>query len=305
MELRRLAPAKVNLFLHVGPLRPDGYHPVCSLATFADVGDVVRLSPARRSWFTIEGPFAETLAGESDNLVTRARDLALAAHPGAPPYHLTLEKRLPIAAGLGGGSSDAATTLRLIGAALRIEGGEAFRAIARRLGADALMCLDAEAVLAQGRGDDLTQPPPFPDLPAVLVNPLKPSPTGAVYRAYDDAGAPGDAVLPPWPAAMSSVEAVTAFLSNCRNDLEAPAISLQPAIAEVLAALRQRPETLIARMSGSGATCFAICASEAERDAMATRLSREHADWWVRPCRLAGSDPRAAPPRSREEERKG
>src|SRR5580704_4610468 len=99
MELRRLAPAKVNLFLHVGPLGADGYHPVCSLATFADVGDVVRLSSAPVMGFGIEGRFAETLAAESDNLVTRARDLALAGHPAAPPFHLTLEKRLPIAAG--------------------------------------------------------------------------------------------------------------------------------------------------------------------------------------------------------------
>ncbi len=291
IPLRRLAPAKVNLFLHVGPLRADGYHPVCSLATFADVGDVVRLDPAEAMAFEVEGPFGGALADEADNLVTRARDLALAEHPGAPPFRLTLEKRLPIAAGLGGGSSDAAATLRLIGEALGVGDTQAFEAIARRLGADALMCLEARPVLAEGRGDDLAASPAFPDLPAVLVNPLQPSPTGAVYRGYDDAGAPGDADAPAWPADLPSIEAVAAFLAGCRNDLEAPAIALQPAIAEVLAALRGRPQTLLARMSGSGATCFAICAGPAERDALAAAMAAAHPDWWVQPCVLAGSAP--------------
>jgi 4-diphosphocytidyl-2-C-methyl-D-erythritol kinase len=293
IALQRLAPAKVNLFLHVGPLRADGYHPVCSLATFADVGDVVRLSSADAMAFSVEGAFAGALAGEPDNLVTRARDLALAAYPAAAPFRLTLEKRLPIAAGLGGGSSDAAATLRLIGEALRIEETESFAAIARQLGADALMCLEAQPVLAEGRGDDLSAPPAFPHLPAVLVNPLQPSPTGAVYRGYDEAGAPGNAEAPAWPADLGGIEAVAAFLAGCRNDLEAPAIALQPAIAEVLDALRGRPPTLLARMSGSGASCFAICAGSAERDDLAAAMAAAHPGWWVQPCVLAGSAPQA------------
>jgi len=290
MELRRLAPAKVNLFLHVGPLRADGYHPVCSLATFADVGDVVRLSPAPKMRFAIEGAFAELLAGETDNLVTQARDLLLSGRAAAP-FLLTLEKRLPIAAGLGGGSSDAAAALRLIAEALNLEDSGTLEAIARQLGADALMCLEAQPVLAQGRGDDLSPPPPFPDLPAVLVNPLKPSPTGAVYRAYDAAGAPGDADPPVWPEVLPNAEAVAAFLARCRNDLEAPAIGLQPAISEVLNLLLAQPETQLARMSGSGATCFALCADDAARDSLAATVSAARPDWWVRPCTLAGSVP--------------
>ena len=223
--------------------------------------------------------------------MTRARDLALAVHPGAPPFRLTLEKRLPIAAGLGGGSSDAAATLRLIGEALGVGDGLAFEAIARELGADALMCLEARPVLAEGRGDDLSAPLAFPDLPAVLVNPLKPSPTGAVYRGYDEAGAPGAADAPAWPTDLPTVDAVAAFLAGCRNDLEAPAIALQPAIAAVLAALRGHPQTLLARMSGSGATCFAICSGLGERDALAAAIAAAHPGWWVQPCLLAGSPP--------------
>jgi 4-diphosphocytidyl-2-C-methyl-D-erythritol kinase len=290
MRAERLAPAKVNLFLHVGPPRADGYHPLCSLAAFADVGDAVRLEPSEAMSFAIEGRFGTELADESGNLVVRARDLALAGRTHAAPFRIVLDKRLPIAAGLGGGSSDAAATLWLVQDALG-EGQDLPKllALAGELGADGPMCVEAKPVIATGRGDVLSPPPPFPDLPAVLVNPLRPSPTGAVYRGYDATGAPGGDDAPVWPARVGSVRDMAAFLAVCRNDLEAPAIDLQPAIAEVLAALRARPETLIARMSGSGATCFALAANLADRDALAAAISAGHPDWWVAPCVLAGS----------------
>jgi 4-diphosphocytidyl-2-C-methyl-D-erythritol kinase len=296
MELERLAPAKVNLFLHVGPIGEDRYHPVCSLVTFADVGDVVRLRSASEMGFSIQGPFGEALADQSGNLVTRARDLVLAGYPGEPPpIQLTLDKRLPIAAGLGGGSSDGAATLMLMGQALGwgwLNGGEeALERLAALLGADARMCLNARPMIAEGRGERLRLPPVFPDLDAVLVNPLVPSPTGAVYSAYDLAGAPGDAEPPPWPEPMETPQELAAFLARCRNDLEAPAMSLQPAIGEVLEALRARPQTLFARMTGSGATCFALCADRRQRDDLALALGEARRDWWVRPCRLAGFRP--------------
>ncbi|HZZ90590.1 MAG TPA: 4-(cytidine 5'-diphospho)-2-C-methyl-D-erythritol kinase [Caulobacteraceae bacterium] len=287
MPLRRLAPAKVNLFLHVGPLRGDGYHPVCSLATFADVGDAVSLEPAAQMAFEMVGRFASELAGETNNLVMRARDLLLAERPDSRAFRLTLEKQLPIAAGLGGGSSDAAAALQLVAATIGAGAPDLAR-VARQLGADALMCLDAVPVLAEGRGDDLSSPPPFPDLPAVLVNPLQPSPTAAVYRAYDAAGVRGTARRPRFPSAFATVGDLADFLGDCRNDLEPPAVSLQPAIGHVLADLRGRPQTLLGRMSGSGATCFAICADDARRDALARSVATEQAGWWVQPCTLSG-----------------
>jgi len=294
MNAQRLAPAKVNLFLHVGPVGADGYHPLCSLVTFANVGDVVRLSPAEAIAFSIEGPFGAELAADADNLVVRARDLALADLAGAPPpFALTLDKRLPIAAGLGGGSSDAAATLALIREALdwRPSGGEAGLArLGGQLGADVPMCLAGKPALAEGRGDVLRPAPAFPDLDAVLVNPLRPSPTGAVYRAYDEMGAPGGADAPAWPASLPTAAAVADFLTTCRNDLEPPAARLQPAIAEVLAALRERPETLFARMSGSGATCFGLCEDAAAAARLAAAIAAGHPGWWARPCRFAGSD---------------
>jgi 4-diphosphocytidyl-2-C-methyl-D-erythritol kinase len=298
MQLERFAPAKVNLLLHVGALGADGYHPISSLATFANVGDVVRFRLAPQMEFAIEGPFADGLAADGANLVTRARDLVLAALPDPPkPFRLTLEKRLPIASGLGGGSSDAAATLMLLGEAygwawLADDASEtALADLAGTLGADTPMCLKALPVIAEGRGEALSFPPVFPDLDAVLVNPLLPSPTGAVYRAYDDGDAAKSADPPDWPEVLESTGDVVTFLSGCRNDLEGPAISLQPAIAEVLAALRERPETLFARMSGSGATCFAICASDRDARDLAFALSSFHPGWWVRTCLLAGYRP--------------
>jgi 4-diphosphocytidyl-2-C-methyl-D-erythritol kinase len=293
MDVQRLAPAKINLFLHVGPLAADGYHPLCSLVTFADVGDLVRLRSAPSMGFALEGPFGAELAGEKDNLVIRARDLALADLGGAPPpFQLTLDKRLPIAAGLGGGSADAAATLRLIGEARgrRAAGDEAgWRRIAAGLGADVPMCLAGQPAVAGGRGDVLRPAPSFPDLDAVLVNPLRPSPTGAVYRAYDAAGAPGGGDAPAWPASLPDTRALADFLTTCRNDLEAPAITLQPAIAEVLAALRAQPAALVARMSGSGATCFALCADAEAAQRLASAIAAANPGWWIQPCRLAGS----------------
>jgi len=280
-----LAPAKVNLFLHVGPLRPDGYHPVASWMVFADIGDQLTLEPAPAWTFAVEGPFAAAIGG--DNLVQRAADaLAARARAALPPAGLTLAKRLPVAAGLGGGSSDAGAALRLLNARLQTPLPEVeLLAVAARLGADGPACLLAAPVLGTGRGDDLAPAPETPPLPAVLVNPGRPSPTGAVYRAYDARPA-RTADAPLLAARFGEPVEVADRLSRTRNDLEAPACALEPGIAEVLAALRARPEVLLARMSGSGATCFALCATAEDAAAAAAALEAAHPDWWVRPCSL-------------------
>jgi len=292
--LERLAPAKVNLFLHVGALAADGYHPLSSLMAFADVGDVVRFEPAEALAFAITGPFGAALSAEADNLVTRARDMALASFPGdRAPFRLVLDKQLPIAAGIGGGSADAAAALRLLDNVLGLDrgggAGEAFDAIARALGSDVPACLAGLPTFATGRGDDLAEPPRFCDLDIVLANPGALSPTGAVYGAYDDLGAPGGAEPPVWSGAMVTPAAVVDFLQTTRNDLEAPAIGLTPAIGDCLDVLRVQPESLFVRMSGSGATCFAIAEDAAGAQALAHRLTASHPHWWVRAARLKGS----------------
>ena len=291
MKLSAYAPAKVNLFLHVGEPGQDGYHPVCSLMTFADVGDLVAVQGSETPEFEVTGPFGHELAADDGNLVVRAARALLQRTSGpTPPLRLILDKRLPVAAGLGGGSSDAGATLRLLSSALElVVQDETLEQIAASLGADGAACLRGEPVIAEGRGERLSPAPGMPVLDAVLVNPGVSSSTAAVYRAFDETGAGGGAERPWLPEMFESAEDVAAFLSVCRNDLQTPAISLQPVIGEVLETLADEPETLFARMSGSGATCFALCAGDIEAEGLAERLEAMRPNWWVRRCRLGGA----------------
>ena len=285
----RLAPAKVNLFLHVGAPGSDGFHPLCSLRVFADLGDrvTVELGEGR---LTVIGPFARNLTRESDNLIIHAVR-AFVAELGRPMSELTfaLDKQLPVASGLGGGSSDAGAALRLIRDVFapgfedaRLEG------VAASLGADGAACLWGRPVLAQGRGERLSPAPGLPLMDAVLVNPRVGVSTPAVYRAFDAAGQFGDVVPPPVPEAFESVEEVAAWLSMMSNDLEAAAISVEPEIGAVLATLRDEPEVLLARVSGSGGTCFALCPDDISAETLAERIEAVAPTWWVRRCRLGG-----------------
>ncbi len=290
------APAKINLFLHVGAVDDDGYHPVASLMSFADVGDRLSLTPADKFSFGVEGDFAAALAGEdlSDNLVWRAanRLLAVACAP-PPPLRLTLDKALPVAAGLGGGSSDAGAALKLLRDVLGLGVDDAeLLAIAADLGADGPACLVARPVIGEGRGDRLSLAPAMPPLPAVLVNPRRACSTGQVYRGFDTlAPGAGAANLPPLAQSYDSVADVVTLLAACRNDLEPPALNVCPEIAEVLDALRAAPQTRLGRLSGSGATCFGLCDTFGEAEALAAALSHGRPDWWTRACRLGGPWP--------------
>lgn len=291
------APAKVNLFLHVGPPDGDGYHPIASLLAFADIGDRVSVAPAEAMSFRLSGPFGAGLEGEGRNLVLRAAEaLIQAGRRPVAPVALILEKNLPIAAGLGGGSSDAGATLRLLRGAWGLDlSDDALQGLAAALGADGAACLWGAPVMAEGRGERLSPAPGLPDLPAVLVNPGVPAPTGAVYGAFDDLGRFGAVEVPPLPEAFESAEELAAWLSAQRNDLEAAAIRVAPPIGDVLEALSGEAETLLARMSGSGATCFALCTGDFEAEQLAERVQALRPDWWVRRCRLGG------PWRSRDE----
>ncbi len=295
MTLATFAPAKINLYLHVGPLAPDGYHPLSSLMVFADIGDHISVEAADALSIELDGPFAQALLDQdlNTNLVTKAVYKILAAAGGPmPPFRLLLNKVLPVGAGMGGGSSDAGATLRLLRSALSLKiSDQALQAMAASLGSDGAACLWGEPVLAQGRGEQISPITGLPPLHAVLVNPGVECSTGAVFAAYDAAGATGDAWGPDLSSAFASLEETAAFLSYCRNDLEAPAIALCPEIAEVLAALRYESETLLARMSGSGATCFALCASDIEAQGLAQKIEAAQPHWWVRACQLGGPWP--------------
>jgi len=290
VALQVFAPAKINLFLHVGAPGADGYHPICSLMVFADVGDRVSAYAADAPEMRVSGPFARALAEEGDNLVMRAaRALMARARGPRAPVGLLLEKALPVAAGLGGGSADAGATLRLLREALEIPLEDAeLEAVAAELGADGPACLWGRPVVAEGRGERLSPAPLLPVMDAVLVNPRTPVATPQVFRALDALGGFSDVAPPVMPDALESVEEAAAWLARQRNDLQAPAIGLAPQIADVLASLEDERETLLARMTGSGATCFALCAGDYEAEGLAERLESLRPDWWVKRCRLGG-----------------
>ncbi|HWQ86318.1 4-(cytidine 5'-diphospho)-2-C-methyl-D-erythritol kinase [Brevundimonas sp.] len=284
--VRSLAPAKVNLFLHVGPVAGDGYHPLASLVAFADTGDGVTVEPSARLSLAVTGPFGRDLEDGGDNLILKAlRALGQATGAGDPPVAVTLDKRLPVAAGLGGGSSDAGAALKgardVLGLPLD---DEALADLAAGVGADGPMCLHARAAWAEGRGDRLTFEPRLPPLPALLINPGVPSPTGAVYRAFDEGGAgAADRPDPPGDWRPSSV---IDWLAAQRNDLEAPAVALQPEIGEALGEAAGLSGVRLVRMSGSGATVLALFDTVEAAAAAGRSLTLKRPGWWVRPTTL-------------------
>jgi 4-diphosphocytidyl-2-C-methyl-D-erythritol kinase len=274
VTLAEPAPAKVNLFLHVTGRRADGYHLLDSLVVFAGAGDQVRLAPAPDLSLALEGPEAGALAAEPDNLVLRAARL-LAGEAGIPATgRLRLEKNLPVASGIGGGSADAAAALRLLRRAWGLEIGPArLLALAAQLGADVPVCLDSRAARMRGIGEELSAAPVLPPCGMVLANPRQPLATPAVFRAREGSFTPPAAL----PSGWADSGSMARDLSRCGNDLEAPAMALCPAVAEVLARLRALPGCLLARMSGSGATCFALFADPAVAAGAASALP---AAWW-------------------------
>jgi 4-diphosphocytidyl-2-C-methyl-D-erythritol kinase len=284
------APAKINLFLHVGPIEPSGYHPIASLAVFADVGDKVSVAPAEHFELVVDGPFAPALAGHDRNLVLDAIK-SLEAETGLPlgPVRVLLEKALPVAAGVGGGTADGAATLRLFNSAFDLGlSTEALERLAADLGSDGPLCLHSWPAIAEGRGERLSPASDLPELHAVLVNPGRPCPTGAVYAAFDQTGLTRPVERPQLPDAIESAGELAAILALTRNDLERPAVLMEPAVGEVLARLHAAPQSLIARMSGSGATCFALVEGEMEALSLSEDVARDHPAWWVKPCRLGG-----------------
>jgi 4-diphosphocytidyl-2-C-methyl-D-erythritol kinase len=278
------AAAKLNLYLHVLGRRADGYHLLDSLVAFAEVGDEISAAPAPRLSLEVSGPQAAALAGDhADNLVWRAAVLLAQETGRAPAAALHLVKRLPVASGIGGGSSDAAACLRALDALWRLGLDDAtLAAIGARLGADVPVCLAARAAWLGGIGERIEPAPALPAVTALLVNPGAGLATPAVFKARA-----GDFSTPARFAAMPADAAgLAALLAERRNDLTAAAVSLMPEISLVLARLERLEGALIARMSGSGATCFALFAAPEAAEDGAARLRREVLGWWVATGRL-------------------
>ena len=282
------APAKVNLTLRVVGRRADGYHDIESLVVFASVGDRLAFAPGHALALTMGGPTAPAAGELADNLVLKAGRALGERVEGLKLGRFDLSKRLPVAAGLGGGSADAAAALRLLARANRImlDDPRLLQAAAAT-GADVPVCLDPRPRVMRGIGDVLSEPLDLPRLPAVLVNPGVAVPTKDVFTALHFGN------LSPAPSAPSPQEggersAFVAAVAESRNDLEAPAIKLQPVIADVLSELRQLPGCQLARMSGSGATCFGLFGSSRAAAAAARTLRSKHSTWWVRATVLNG-----------------
>ncbi len=276
--IREAAPAKINLFLHLGTRRDDGFHPLQSLAVFTGLGDVLEMEEAADISLSVQGPFARGLDGEGDNLVLRAAR-SLTDDGATRGARLTLTKNLPVASGIGGGSADAAAALRGLGK-LWNTGGTSLHEIAATLGSDIPVCLDSVAAFMQGRGEVLRPVQSMPLVPMLLVNPGVPVPTRDVFAALETRS--GVEMTLPGGRFQDTADLLR-FLDSTRNDLEQPAIKLQPVIAEVLKAIAALPGALIARMSGSGATCFGIFADEDCCQRAAQTLSHAAPDWWVAP----------------------
>jgi 4-diphosphocytidyl-2-C-methyl-D-erythritol kinase len=322
------APAKVNLTLHVVGRRPDGYHDIESLVAFAAVGDELSFAPAPVLSLDVRGPTAPAIGDVADNLVLKAARALAERLKGARLGRFVLSKRLPVAGGLGGGSADAAAALRLLARANRLplDDPRLFEA-ARATGADVPVCLDPCPRFMRGIGDVLSDPLDLPRLPAVLVNPgvavptrdvfaalALPPPTKGLARVSHQGAQVGQARLASGEVAERSEAGGGPHQDSCkftpsptlprkrgreqtefmaslaagRNDLEAPAIKLQPVIANVLAALRAARNCRLARMSGSGATCFGLFDSSRAAMAAARALREKHSAWWVRATVLAG-----------------
>ncbi|MEM8797515.1 MAG: 4-(cytidine 5'-diphospho)-2-C-methyl-D-erythritol kinase [Pseudomonadota bacterium] len=278
------ARAKINLALHVTGQREDGYHLLDSVVVFVDIGDRITVSRkppsggsgASNHSITVDGPEAAQLSGEGDNLVLQAARLITPDDA----IQIALEKNLPVSSGIGGGSADAAATLSAIsdltGASLPSDDA------VLGLGADVPVCLSGEPVRMRGIGEDLTPLPVLPDLAILLANPRVQVATPAIFKAL---AKKSNRALPDFPVGgFPNASSFGDYLALCRNDLEPPAVALEPIIETCLTALEEyAQDALLVRMSGSGATCFALFEALALAEDAANRLANAHPDWWIKP----------------------
>ncbi|MES2472981.1 MAG: 4-(cytidine 5'-diphospho)-2-C-methyl-D-erythritol kinase [Pseudomonadota bacterium] len=277
--IQEAAPAKINLFLHIGVRGANGFHPLQSLVVFTGMGDELALAAAPDLSLTINGPFAGELNGEGDNLVLRAaRALGYPALGGAT---LSLTKNLPVASGIGGGSSDAAAALRGLRRLWNADVTDAkLQEIAASLGSDIPVCVEACSAFMEGRGEILRPVAAMPRIAMLLVNPKVGVSTRDVFAALQNRS--GIDLQLPLEGFRDTADLLR-FLETTHNDMETPAREIQPVIGEVLGAMAQLPGALFTRMSGSGATCFGIFADDGCCRRAAKMLQEAHPGWWIAP----------------------
>jgi 4-diphosphocytidyl-2-C-methyl-D-erythritol kinase len=287
MPVREFARAKINLTLAVRGRRADGYHELESLVTFGSVHDVVTLEPGAGGGVAIAGPFAQYISG--DNLLIRALALLREADRGLCLGRVRLEKRLPVAAGLGGGSADAAALLRAVRRANPERATDfPWLEIAARLGADVPVCVGDWPALVSGTGQIVVPVQRLPPMRAVLVNPGAPLPTARVFSALKAGPVPATA-SPPTAPDFPQVKDLLAYMGARGNDLEPAAVALMPAIGAIKSALAAQPGCRLSAMSGSGPTCFGVFGDRQSARRAADTLAAEYPAWWVKYTELAGA----------------
>lgn len=277
--LHESAAAKINLALHVTGRRADGYHELDSLVVFTAAGDRLSATAGDNISLTIEGPMAAGLAREGNLVLKAAEAFSRQVNRAPSGVRLVLEKHLPVASGIGGGSADAAAALRLLNRLWR--SGASIKDLARTglaLGADVPVCVHSRPARMTGIGESVSLLASLPRLPLVLVNPGCAVSTPDVFARLARRENPP---LPPFPAIFSSPAEIARYLLGCRNDLEAPARAVTPVIAEIVDDLAGSPGCLIARMSGSGATCFGLYPDTGAADAAARAIAARRPGWWV------------------------
>ncbi|WP_417580119.1 4-(cytidine 5'-diphospho)-2-C-methyl-D-erythritol kinase [Pelagibacterium sp.] len=288
MPVSEPAPAKVNLALHVVGRRDDGFHLLHTLCVFTELADLVSAAPARQDRLHVSGPFASDLPNGRSNLVIRALEKFRARFPNHLPegIEIHLEKHLPIAAGLGGGSADAAAVLRILARISQnpVASADIF-ALATSLGADVPMCLLSQPCEVTGIGENLAPLATFPLMHLVLVNPLEQVSTPEVFKRLTQKQ---NAPMPELPAPLDRAALLSLWLADTRNDLEAPAAALVPAISMIVEAISETPGCVTARMSGSGATCFGLYGSAAAAHQAAHDLRERFSGYWVAATPLLG-----------------
>ncbi len=286
--IRIVAPAKINLFLHVGERRPDGFHDLQSLIGFTEAGDQLVISPAAELSLTVTGPFARALPASDNNLVLKAARALQQQSRRTDGAAIVLTKNLPVASGIGGGSADAAAALRGLDRLWGLNSSQQqLLKLAAELGSDVPVCLLSKTCWVEGRGEILSQLPSLPRMPAVLVNPGVAVSTPAVFGMLNARSGTGRNK----PAkALESLWDVIGYLGDAGNDLEAPACELAPVIQDVLNAFDREPGCALAAMSGSGATCFALFHDPDFARGAASRIAQDHPEWWVSLTRFAGPE---------------
>jgi 4-diphosphocytidyl-2-C-methyl-D-erythritol kinase len=285
--IREQARAKINLTLHVLGKRADGYHELDSLVVFADLCDELSFTPAPQDSLTIDGPFAAALEGE--NLILKAQRTVAGWLGREISGHFHLHKNIPVSAGVGGGSSDAAAAIRILLRAYGDGATEAYVEKSAAVGADVPVCLYNSAAWMRGLGERVSPAPKLAPLPAIMVNPRIKVPTPAVFKRLNAAPLlSGEPAHSPFADAdFSTPEKAAAVLAHGRNDLEPPAVAIEPAVERTLEAIRRQEGCLLARLSGSGPTCFGLFPSHEIARKAAEAVAREHPGWWVAPVTLS------------------